>query len=101
MAESDEKVVINPDNQHFIWRVDGDLLQQFKFAKSSKFFDSAIYQTSDGVKWQLRCYPNSNTGNAGLSVHLHSLPRGKKYVAANYVVAATGSGGSFYQCMGG
>eukprot|EP01084_Bolivina_argentea_P113103 201662_1 len=102
MAESDEKVVVNPDDHHFIWRVDGDLLQQFKCAKSHQCFDSPIYETSDGVKWRLMCYPNSRSGAVGISVHLHSLPHGKKYVAANYVVVVTGSDGLLlYQNMCG
>eukprot|EP01084_Bolivina_argentea_P261240 441395_1 len=97
MVESDEKVVVNADDQHFIWHVDGDLLQQFKCAKSYQFFESLIYETLDGVKWKLKCHPNSESGRVALSVNLHSLPRDKQYVAANVIVITAGSDGSFHK----
>eukprot|EP01083_Nonionella_stella_P170604 580948_1 len=90
MAEQKQQNFVPHQNQNtngvIEWKVNGNLLQQFKDATHNQQFQSPPFETMDGTTWRVLFYPHGKPTPDECSIHLQcvKLNDKKKQIGVNY-----------------
>eukprot|EP01083_Nonionella_stella_P025031 68951_1 len=84
MAE--EKQNCQNKNGFIEWKVNSDLMLQFKNAKHKQRFYSPQFKTVDGGIWRILFYPRGNKSSSQFSIYVQcvKLSAKKRRIGVNY-----------------